>query len=117
MIGSTLYLLQEKLIFLSKPLEKNFVFTSRFTFEEVFLKTDKSTTINAIHYINKNPKGVILYFHGNAGNLVRWMEVAESFLEKNYDVFVMDYRTYGKSTGILNEKGFYTDAQFATIIY
>lgn len=112
MIGSTLYLLQEKLIFLSKSLAKNYVFTSDFPFEELFLKTDETTIINAIHFKNKKPKGVILYFHGNADNLKRWMKVSEFFVKKNYDVFVMDYRTYGKSTGILNETGFYTDAQF-----
>ena len=60
----------------------------------------------------KNPKGVMLYFHGNAGDLSRWGTIAEYFVAKHYDVLVMDYRTYGKSTGKLSEQTFYDDAQF-----
>ena len=77
----------------------------------MFLKTEDGAVINAIHFKTENPKGVILYFHGNAGNLSRWGEITEFFVEKNYDVFVMDYRTYGKSTGKLSEQALYKDAQ------
>jgi len=54
---------------------------------------------------------VLLYFHGNAGNLARWGEIATYFVEKRYDVIIMDYRTYGKSTGELSEENLFGDAQ------
>ena len=38
--------------------------------------------------------------------------MTEYFVEKNYAVLVMDYRTYGKSTGTITEKALYNDAQF-----
>ena len=59
----------------------------------------------------KNLKVLFYYFHGNAGDLSRWGIIAEYFVEKQYDVLVMDYRTYGKSTGKFSESALYEDAQ------
>ena len=80
--------------------------------EELFLKTDDTAVINALHFKAEKSKGVILYFHGNAGDLSRWGIVTEYFVEKNYDVLVIDYRTYGKSKGKLSEEAFYNDGQY-----
>ncbi|RKE92005.1 alpha/beta hydrolase [Ichthyenterobacterium magnum] len=112
MIGTSLYFLQEKLLFLPTVLEQDYVYNFSHPFEELFLKTDSDAVINAIHFKVENPKGVILYFHGNAGDLSRWGKITEHFVAKQYDVLVMDYRTYGKSIGKLNEAVFYKDAQF-----
>jgi len=103
--------LQEKLIFLPTTLPQDYEYTFSFPFEELFLKSDDGAVINAIHFKTENPKGVILYFHGNAGNLSRWGIITEFFVEKHYDVLVMDYRTYGKSSGTLSEQALYNDAQ------
>lgn len=109
---SALYLLQEKMIFRPTSLQPEYVFKFDQPFEELFLETDnEGTIINALHFKLKAPKGVVLYFHGNAGNLSRWGVIASELTKYNYDVLVMDYRTYGKSTGILSEDGLYNDAQ------
>ena len=112
MVGTLLYFLQEKMLFHPTVLSQDFKFEFSHPFEELFLKTDDGAVINAIHFKTENPKGVILYFHGNAGDLSRWGIIAEFFVEKQYDVLVMDYRTFGKSTGALNEKAFYKDATY-----
>lgn len=112
MAGSLLYFLQESMLFLPSTLKQDYVFQFEYPFEELFLKPDKNTQINAIHFKTEKPKGVILYFHGNAGDLSRWGTVAEYFVAMNYDVFIMDYRTYGKSFGELSEQAFYNDAQY-----
>jgi fermentation-respiration switch protein FrsA (DUF1100 family) len=111
MITASLYFLQERILFLPTVLEQNYQFQFNKPFEELNLKTDDGAKLNAIHFKIDNPKGVILYFHGNAGDLSRWGTIAEYFVEKQYDVLIMDYRTYGKSTGKLSEAVFYTDAQ------
>ena len=111
MIGASLYFFQEKLIFRPTILPQDFTFSFSKPFEELFLEADDGATINAIHFKAENPKGVILYFHGNAGDLSRWGKITEFFVEKDYDVFVMDYRTYGKSKGVLSEQALYSDAQ------
>ena len=112
MIGSLLYTFQEKLIFLPTTLAQDYAYEFQYPFEELFLNTDTDAIINAIHFKANNPKGIILYFHGNAGDLSRWGTITEYFVDKQYDVLVMDYRTYGKSTGKLSEQAFYNDAQF-----
>tara|TARA_R100001369_G_scaffold90177_1_gene128813 strand:+ start:10506 stop:11315 length:810 start_codon:yes stop_codon:yes gene_type:complete len=112
MIGSALYFFQEKLLFLPTTLEQNYQYEFNYSFEELFFETEEDATINALHFKVDNPKGVILYFHGNAGDLSRWGKITEYFVAMNYDVLVMDYRTYGKSLGNLSEAAFYKDAQY-----
>lgn len=112
MISASLYFLQEKLLFLPTELPQDYQYTFVHYFEEVFLTPEDNVSINAIHFKTVNPKGVILYFHGNAGDLSRWGTISEFFVAKDYDVFIMDYRTYGKSKGKLSEQAFYNDAQF-----
>ena len=112
MIGASLYFLQEKILFLPTVLEQDYQYNFTHPFEEVFLKPAENASINALHFKTENPKGVILYFHGNAGDLSRWGNVAEFFVDKGYDMFIMDYRTYGKSKGKLSEQALYNDAQY-----
>lgn len=102
---------QEKIIFLPTTLDNDYQYSFETPFEELFFDTDDGALLNALHFKADNPKGLILYFHGNAGNLERWGKIVQLFPKKGWDVLVMDYRTYGKSTGNLNEILLYTDAQ------
>ncbi len=111
MIAASLYFIQEKILFLPTTLSQDYKFQFHHKFEELFLTTEDGASINALHFKADNPKGVILYFHGNAGDLSRWGEVVTYFVDLSYDVLVMDYRTYGKSKGKLSEKALYGDAQ------
>lgn len=102
---------QEKLIFLPSQLPLDYEYSFAQNFEEFFLDTEDGARLNALHFKTKDSKGLILYFHGNAGDLSRWGKIASGFLDLGYDVLVMDYRTYGKSTGKLSEEALYSDAQ------
>lgn len=106
-----LYFLQEKLIFLPTRLPQNYAYSFSEHFEEVFLSAADGARLNALWFKREDPNGLILYFHGNAGNLSRWGEIVQPFVKMGFDVLVMDYRTYGKSTGNLSEKNLYSDAQ------
>lgn len=55
----------------------------------------------------------LLWFHGNAGNLSHRYPVVEKLLEQRIDVFIIDYRGYGRSEGSPSEKGLYRDASAA----
>jgi uncharacterized protein len=111
MIASSLYFFQEKILFRPTVLAQDYQYNFSYPFEELFLETEDNAVINALHFKARNSKGVILYFHGNAGDLSRWGTITEYFVSLNYDVLVMDYRTYGKSTGTLSEEVLYKDAQ------
>lgn len=89
-------------------------------FEEVNLNTPGDGRINALWFHEKDKvseKGVVIYFHGNRGNLTRWGNVyKDQFDEHGVDVFVMDYRGYGKSRGRRSQRLFFEDAK-AVYIY
>ncbi|WP_422859858.1 alpha/beta hydrolase [Flagellimonas sp. S174] len=106
-----LTLLQEKFIFLPTQLPENYTYSFERDFEEFFLTGQDEAKLNALHFKSEDPKGVILYFHGNAGDLSRWGQIANRFLRYDYDVIVMDYRGYGKSTGKRSESNLFEDAQ------
>lgn len=103
---------QEKVIFLPTLLPHHFEYDLNCPYQEYYLETPGSGRINALHFEVEKPKGVVLYFHGNADNLHRWAKHAEEFTHYGYDVFVMDYRGYGKSLGPRNEELLFADAQF-----
>lgn len=54
---------------------------------------------------------IIIYFHGNAGNLYHRISEASVMYKHGYDIIVSGYRGYGKSTGKPSEKGVYTDGR------
>jgi len=106
-----IYVYQEKLIFLNgDKLDKNYRFHCLNKFEEIFIKTEDNYEVNALHFKLQKSKGIILFCHGNKGNLTKWGDRVSYFLEYNYEVLVFDYRNYGKSTGSFNETNMYKDA-------
>ncbi len=107
-----LFFLQEKLIFFPEKLPKNFQFRFYQQYEEISIKTHDNVLLNSILFKADNSKGVIFYLHGNAGSLNSWGEVAGIYTNLNYDVFMPDYRGYGKSEGTINsEQQLYKDVQ------
>ena len=109
------YVAQEHIIFYPESLPPDFRYSFPYPFEEVTLPVD-GATMNALLFKAENKKGVILYFHGNAGNLEGWGEIAPEFTRRGYDIFIPDYRGFGKSTGKLkNEDMLHRDAERAYI--
>lgn len=109
-----LYLLQESLLFHEDTLPTDYAYSFKQPFEEVWLPVAEETRINALHFTTPDSKGVVLYFHGNGGSLRLWGDVAPVFTRYGYDLFVVDYRGYGKSTGkIRREQDLHDDAAAA----
>jgi pimeloyl-ACP methyl ester carboxylesterase len=106
-----LYFFQERLIFFPQKLAIDHTFYFNGDFEEKYFQVDDESMIHALHFFSKNPKGVILYFHGNAGSLDDWGEVADDFVKMDYDVLISDFRGFGKSTGKMSESNFNQDAK------
>lgn len=104
--------LQDYFIFRFNPLPADYTFQVQHPFEEVTIAS-KEGTLHGLYFPNDSASHVVLYFHGNRGNVTRWAEVANQFLHRGYAVFIPDYRGYGKSTGKRSEDHFYADAQLA----
>lgn len=111
LIGLAIYLLQESLIFLPESLPDNYEYSFNKDFEEHSLIMEDGAVINALYFKLQDSRGLIVYFHGNAGNLERWGQVAESFVDLGYEVLITDYRGYGKSTGNRSEIKLMSDAE------
>lgn len=110
LLCSGLYFQQNELIFRPEVLPANFRFSFPQNFSEVNVPVE-GAHLNALHFTVAQPRGVVLFFHGNAGSLRRWGEVAESFTHRGYDLFAFDYRGYGKSSGkIKTERQLHDDA-------
>ena len=100
--------------FVKERLPSSHVYTFEgIKFQEFNLKTPDSATISAGLFINpvQPSKGVIYFFHGNAGNIGKNLRYAVNFFSYGYDVMVIDWRGYGKSQGKSTEKAFYDDSQ------
>jgi pimeloyl-ACP methyl ester carboxylesterase len=97
-----LYFFQERLIFFPVKLEKEYKFSFNQTFEEINIKMIDNVLLNGILFKADTSKGLIFYLHGNAGSLDSWGEIAKSYTDLHYDLFILDYRGYGKSDGRIN---------------
>jgi alpha-beta hydrolase superfamily lysophospholipase len=105
------FLLQERFLFVASPLQLKHTFELASDFQEIFLESTEGGQIHALLIKAKEPIGLILYFHGNTGNMQRWARVAEELTTYDHDVLVVDYRGFGKSHGQRTQRTLYDDAQ------
>ncbi len=77
---------------------------------ERWFEVENGISLDAAHLKVNDPKGLILYHHGNSGDLTEWKKVADLFLPHGFDVLVYDYRGYGRSGAkIESEEQLYRD--------
>lgn len=105
------YVVQERFIFKPEKLKQDFVYKYDVPFKELFFEVAPSVTINGLHFYTAKPHGLILYLHGNTRSIKGWAKYAKDFSRYNYDVVLVDYRGFGKSTGQRNEKNMLNDIQ------
>lgn len=109
-----LYKYQEKFIFLPDKLDSAFKFEFDAKFEEKFIKTSDNEVLHGLLFKCENSRGVVFYLHGNQGAMNSWGFLYNVYLERQYDLFILDYRGYGKSSGrITNENQLLSDSEAA----
>jgi uncharacterized protein len=108
--GLALYFLQKKLIFHPDVLAADYKFKFDVPFEEIALPIKKDEVLSAVLFKSAAPKGIVIYFHGNARNISKYGPKTADFIRNGYDVLMMDYPSFGKSTGTLTEARIYADA-------
>ncbi|QNL51681.1 alpha/beta fold hydrolase [Olivibacter sp. SDN3] len=102
LVCGLLYFFQEKLIFFPEKLDNDFKFSFDDEYEELNIKTADGKLLNGLLFKTAEPKGLIFYLHGNAGSLNSWGTVAKTYTDLSYDLFILDYRGYGKSEGSIS---------------
>lgn len=82
-------------------------------YEDVELTTSDKVQLHGWYLPVTKSKQVILFFHGNGGNISHRGDSLEIFHSLGLNVLIIDYRGYGKSEGVMSEQGFYLDAMAA----
>ncbi|MFI5128401.1 MAG: alpha/beta hydrolase [Chitinophagales bacterium] len=111
--GIALYFLQEKFLFHPEKLTAEHVFHFSIPFKEINLTVNDQKNLSIIQFTVPDSacKGVVLYFHGNRRNIERYAPFAVNFTTNNYEVWMIDYPGYGKTTGKRTEQIIYDDAR------
>jgi pimeloyl-ACP methyl ester carboxylesterase len=105
------FFFQHFFFFRPEYLPKHFVYKYPFPFDEINFDMKDGGTVNGIHFKVPNAKGVVFYFKGNSRSIKGWGKFARDFVGKGYDLFMIDYRGFGKSEGRRTETILYNDSQ------
>jgi pimeloyl-ACP methyl ester carboxylesterase len=104
----------EQQLFPGSKLDRDFIFKFSGTFLELKVETKDGYKLNGLLFKAKQPKGLIFYLHGSNDALNTWGKIAPVYNNLNYDIFILDYRGYGKSGGkVTSESQLYSDVQEA----
>jgi uncharacterized protein len=104
---------QERLLFLPTPLAADHAMALERDVHERHIDVP-GARLHALHLKLAAPRGVVFFLHGNAGNLESWFVDLEVYRRANFDVFMLDYRGYGKSSGrIESEAQLHADVRAA----
>ncbi|MEO6564408.1 MAG: alpha/beta fold hydrolase [Casimicrobiaceae bacterium] len=110
---ATLYFTQERLLFPATVLPADHQFRFDVPFTEMRIPVP-GASLDALLFTQPEPRGLVFFLHGNAGNLNTWTTGVEFYRRVNYDMFMLDYRGYGRSTGrIESEAELHADVRAA----
>ncbi|OPZ32142.1 MAG: 2-hydroxy-6-oxononadienedioate/2-hydroxy-6-oxononatrienedioate hydrolase [Bacteroidetes bacterium ADurb.BinA174] len=80
-------------------------------YEEIILYQEQDTVYSLFLKSNREVKATILYFHGNGSNNSKWASLMTPLTDDGFQVCMLDYRGYGKSTGKPTHLNIAYDAQ------
>lgn len=98
LVLALLWLGQEVLLFAPEPLPAEHRFVLGDDVHERWIDVP-GARLNALHLQLPAPDGVVFFLHGNGGNLQSWFVNVDFYRQLNLDLFMVDYRGYGKSSG------------------
>ena len=95
-----LYFRQESLLFYPQRLPASYQFRFPGTYAEYSVSTADNKQLSGLLFrASGQQRGLVFFLHGNGGSLAGWGELAATYTHLGYDVFMLDYRGYGKSEG------------------
>jgi len=114
-LALVLYLFQSSLVYYPKVgLElRDTPRQAGLDYEDVNLVTADGIALHGWFVPCAQPRGTVLFFHGNAGNISHRLDSLRMFHRLGYSTLIVDYRGYGNSAGKPSEQGTYLDAEAA----
>lgn len=111
--GLLLFFFQERLVYMPTRDTNTTPKSWGLSWEEVTFTTSDGLKIWGWFVSAPKARGTLLFCHGNAGNLTHRGDSIQTFISLGLNVFIFDYRGYGKSEGSPTEKGTYLDGEGA----
>lgn len=113
MVLAYLYVFQRQLLYFPDQSRPQLGALAGLGVREVQLTTADGLSLLAWYLPAPAERPVILYFHGNGGNIGHRAERLQRFARDGYGVLMPEYRGYGGNPGQPTETGFYRDARAA----
>ena len=110
LVSVFIYYFQDFFLFRPEKLPSDFEFNYKgLDTEEYNLATGKGVVINGLRFRTENPRGIVFYLKGNSKSIKGWGKFAKDFVDQGYEVLMVDYRGFGKSTGRRTQKAILQD--------
>lgn len=87
----------EQQFFPGSKFQKDYQFEFQEPFTELNFRTKDGYKLNGLLFKSRQTNGLIFYLHGSNGALDVWAKIAPFYTNLDYDIFILDYRGYGKS--------------------
>ncbi|HEX6848274.1 MAG TPA: alpha/beta fold hydrolase [Chitinophagaceae bacterium] len=107
--GVALYFLQDFILFHPVTLKRDHNYDFPEKHKEINIPITENSNLNIVQFLSAEtpPKGVVLYFHGNKKNISWYAKYPPYFTNHGYEVWLIDYPGFGKSTGKFTERTLY----------
>ncbi len=106
--GIAIYYLQDYILFKPEVKRLSEAYNFSIPHKEINIRYDPYSNLNIVQFTCDTPqRGVVLYFHGNRKNIGWYAKFAPNFTRHGYEVWMLDYPGFGKSTGTLTEERLY----------
>jgi uncharacterized protein len=107
--GIALYYLQDAILFHPVSLKRDHRYDFREPHQDISIGINNEDTLNLVRFLSTDTvtRGVVLYFHGNKKNISWYAKYPPYFTRHGYEVIMIDYPGFGKSTGKFSEQTLY----------
>lgn len=106
------YFFQKRILFHPRHFPQAHRYSYQWPFEEYFLSPEQGIELSVLKFPVENPRGLILYLHGNRGHLGKSGSFFGRVNKFGYDVAMYDYRYFGKSNGSIEFETLHSDGLF-----
>lgn len=115
LLAGLMYLMQGRMLYLPDAVGRDLVATpadAGMDYREVSIRAADGVALHG-WFIPGASSRVLLFFHGNAGNISHRLDSIRQFHDLGLSVLIIDYRGYGRSEGRPSEAGLNRDAEAA----
>ncbi len=115
LVVAIVYVMQDRMLYLPNVPGRALAMTPRdagMDYEDVYITTADGVRLHGWFLAGRSAR-VLLFFHGNAGNISHRLDSIRQFRDLGLSVLIIDYRGYGQSGGRTTETGTYRDGNAA----